>query len=76
LLLIQPLSTVLNAVDQLGALEGKSVAVIGLGSIGLFFCWLLKQRAAGEILGIDPNTHRCRVAGKLGDDRTIPMASN
>jgi len=73
--LIQPLSTVLNAVDQLGALEGKTVAVIGLGSIGLFFCWLLKQRAAGEILGIDPNAHRCQMAGKLGADRTIPMRS-
>jgi len=41
--MIQPLSTVLNAVDRLGDVEGKSVAVIGLGSIGLFFCWLLKN---------------------------------
>ena len=50
--LIQPLSTVLNAVDQLGDIQGKSIAVIGLGSIGLFFCWLLKKRGAGHILGL------------------------
>ncbi|OGN88844.1 MAG: hypothetical protein A2Y88_03605 [Chloroflexi bacterium RBG_13_48_10] len=73
--LIQPLSTVLNAVDQLGEIQGKSVAVIGLGSIGLFFCWLLKKRMAGHILGIDPNPYRCQVAEKLGADQTTSMRS-
>jgi threonine dehydrogenase-like Zn-dependent dehydrogenase len=73
--LIQPLSTVLNAVNQLGDVRGKSIAVIGLGSIGLFFCWLLKKRGAGYILGIDPNLGRCQAAEKLGASRTIPMRS-
>jgi threonine dehydrogenase-like Zn-dependent dehydrogenase len=73
--LIQPLSTVLNAVDQLGEIQGKSVAVIGLGSIGLFFCWLLKKRKAEYILGIDPNPYRCQVAEKLGANQTISMRS-
>jgi L-iditol 2-dehydrogenase len=73
--LIQPLSTVINAVDQLGDLKGKSVAVIGLGSIGLFFCWLLKKRRAGHILGIDPNPYRCQVAERFGASQTIPMRS-
>jgi len=73
--LIQPLSTVLNAVNQLGEIQGKSVAVIGLGSIGLFFCWLLKKRGASHIFGIDPNPHRCHVAEKLGASKTISMRS-
>jgi len=73
--LIQPLSTVLNAVNQLGEITGKSVAVIGLGSIGLFFCWLLKKRGAEHILGIDPNLYRCQVAEKLGASKTISMRS-
>jgi threonine dehydrogenase-like Zn-dependent dehydrogenase len=73
--LIQPLSTVLNAVNQLGEVKGKSIAVIGLGSIGLFFCWLLKKRATGHILGIDPNPHRCQAAEKLGASTTISMRS-
>jgi L-iditol 2-dehydrogenase len=73
--LIQPLSTVLNAVDQLGDIQGKSVLVVGLGSIGLFFCWLLKKRGAGHVLGIDPNPYRCQVAEKLGASKTISKRS-
>ncbi len=73
--LIQPLSTVINALDRLGDVEGRSVAVVGLGSIGLFFCWLLKRRGAGRILGIDPCVHRCRLAEGLGVAKTFPMRS-
>jgi L-iditol 2-dehydrogenase len=64
--LIQPLSTVINAVDRLGNLEGKSVVVIGLGSIGLFFCWVLRKRGVARIVGIDPLEQRCRVAMEMG----------
>ncbi|MBN1451500.1 MAG: zinc-binding dehydrogenase [Anaerolineales bacterium] len=64
--LIQPLSTVINAIDRLGNVEGKSVAVVGLGSIGLFFCWMLKKRGATRIVGIDPIEERCRVAARMG----------
>ncbi len=74
--LIQPLSTVLNAVDQLGEIHGKSIAVIGLGSIGLFFCWLLKKRGAGHILGIDPNPYRCQIAEKLGASKSVINAQH
>lgn len=73
--LIQPLSTVINAVDRLGDIQGKHIAVIGLGSIGLFFCWLLKKRGAGFVLGIDPITHRCSIAERMGADMTVPARS-
>lgn len=73
--LIQPLSTVMNALDRLGDVAGQSVTVVGLGSIGLFFCLLLKQRGAGRIVGIDPSAHRCRVAARLGADRTFAQRS-
>jgi L-iditol 2-dehydrogenase len=73
--LIQPLSTVINAVDRLGDVAGKSVAVIGLGSIGLFFCWLLRKRGAACIVGIDPLSERCRVASKLGADQVVTKRS-
>ena len=69
--LIQPLSTVINGVDRLGSVEGKSVAVVGLGSIGLFFCWLLKQRRAARVTGIDPSESRCHIAETLGASRTF-----
>ena len=71
--LIQPLATVMNAIDRLGDVRGKSIAVIGLGSIGLFFCWLLKRRGAGQITGIDPIGIRCKVARELGIEQTLAM---
>ncbi len=64
--LIQPLSTVINALDRLGNVEGKSVAVIGLGSIGLLFCWLLHKRGASRIIGVDPLKQRCEAASGIG----------
>jgi threonine dehydrogenase-like Zn-dependent dehydrogenase len=73
--LIQPLSTVINAVDRLGNVEGKSVAVVGLGSIGLFFCWLLKKRGAERIIGIDPLEQRCQAAKGLGATEVISARS-
>jgi L-iditol 2-dehydrogenase len=73
--LIQPLSTVMNAVDRLGDIAGKSVAVLGLGSIGLLFCWLLKKRGAERILGIDPLAYRCQAAEVFGATRTFSLRS-
>jgi len=73
--LIQPLSTVMNAVDRLGDIAGKSVAVVGLGSIGLLFCWLLKKRGAGHIVGIDPLAQRCQTAEVFGATKTLSMRS-
>jgi L-iditol 2-dehydrogenase len=68
---IQPLSTVMNAMDRLGDFRGKSIAVMGLGSIGLLFCWLAKKGGASSIIGIDPVSERCRMAESLGATQTI-----
>jgi L-iditol 2-dehydrogenase len=73
--LIQPLSTVMNAVDRLGDFNCATVAVIGLGSIGLLFCWLLKKGGAGQILGLDPLSSRCELAEAIGADQTYPLQS-
>lgn len=73
--IIQPLSTVVNAVDRLGDIRGKSFSVIGLGSIGLLFCWLAAKRGAGAVIGIDPHPERCRSAELLGATRTICRSS-
>lgn len=73
--LIQPLSTVMNAVDRLDNIEGSSASVVGLGSTGLFFIWMLKRRGAVQIVGIDPNKFRGRMAQELGASKVYPMRS-
>jgi len=74
--LVQPLSTVMNAVDRLGDIQGRSVTVVGLGSTGLFFCWLLHKRGARHVVGIDPCEYRCQMAERFGAARTYPMRSS
>jgi L-iditol 2-dehydrogenase len=67
--IIQPLSTVLNAMDRLG--DFGSFAIVGLGSIGLLFCWLASKAGISSVIGIDPLEERCRMAETLGATRTI-----
>jgi L-iditol 2-dehydrogenase len=69
--IIQPLSTVVNAMDRLGDIRGKSFAIFGLGSIGLLFCWLAAKRGAGSVIGIDPIASRCRTAEAYGATQAI-----
>lgn len=71
--LIQPLSTIMNALERIGAIAGRSFAIVGLGSIGLLFCWLLNKYGASDIIGIDPLESRCRIAEGLGATQTYSM---
>jgi L-iditol 2-dehydrogenase len=71
--IIQPLSTVMHALDRVGTIEGRSFAIVGLGSIGLLFCWLLKKRGADDIVGIDPIETRCQIALEVGANRVHAM---
>jgi L-iditol 2-dehydrogenase len=69
--IIQPLSTVLNAIDRLKITPDSNIAVIGLGSIGLLFCWALNKQGVNQIVGIDPSPERCDFAKSLAVHRTI-----
>jgi len=73
--LIQPLSTVMNAIDRLGNICGKSIAIVGLGSMGLLLCWYALRKGAVSVVGVDPCRNRCRIAGELGVTRTINRRS-
>ncbi len=73
-LLIQPLSTVVYAVDRLGDVTGRTAAVVGLGPIGLLATWLLHQYGA-RVIGVDPLAWRCEAAERLGAERTYELHS-
>ncbi len=73
-LLIQPLSTVVYAVDRLGDVKGRTAVVVGLGPIGLLATWLLHQYGA-RVTGVDPFAWRCEAAERLGAQRTCELHS-
>lgn len=75
-LLIQPLSTVVYAIDKLSDVAGCTAVVVGLGPIGLLAVWLLGRDGAGRIIGVDPLGWRCEAASSLGAARTFQTHSD
>ncbi|MCV7251396.1 zinc-binding dehydrogenase [Mycobacterium hackensackense] len=72
---LQPLACVLYAVEQLGDLTGKRVAVIGQGSIGLLFSYVAKAFGAAHVTGVDP-VDRSALAGTFGVDTAVRSTSD
>jgi L-iditol 2-dehydrogenase len=66
---IQPLCTVLHALDRL-SFAGARAAVIGLGPIGLLFTHALKARGAAHVTGVD-RVDRSDVAATFGIDEVL-----
>ena len=72
---LQPLACVLYAVEQLGDLTGRHVAVIGQGSIGLLFSYVAKVAGAAHVTGVDP-VDRTALAGTFGVDTAVRATSD
>ena len=75
-LLIQPLSTVVYALDKLGDIAGSTAVVVGLGPIGLLAAWLLNKCGASRIIGVDPLAQRCEAARSVGAAQTFEIHSD
>jgi L-iditol 2-dehydrogenase len=71
LLMCQPWGTVLYALERVGPVAGKNVAVLGQGCIGLLFTMTLKMLGARKIIAIDPNEHRLQMSRKLGANLAV-----
>jgi len=69
--LCQPVGTVIYALQRLGSVYGKRVAVVGQGPIGLAFTDLLVRNGAREVYATDVNDDRLAVARGLGAIHTI-----
>ncbi|HEY7053245.1 MAG TPA: zinc-binding dehydrogenase [Mycobacterium sp.] len=72
---LQPLACVLYALEQLPALDGRHVAVIGLGSIGLLFTYAAKAFGARYVTGVDP-IDRDIVGKDFGVDTAVRATSD
>ena len=69
--IIEPLSTPVHAVRLAGDVAGRSVAVLGAGTIGLFTLAVLRAHGAGKVVSTDPNLAKRERAEALGADATI-----
>jgi 2-desacetyl-2-hydroxyethyl bacteriochlorophyllide A dehydrogenase len=69
--LIEPLSTPVHAVRLAGDVAGRSVAVLGAGTIGLFTLAVLRAHGAGRVIVTDPNQAKRDRALALGADTAV-----
>lgn len=69
--LLEPLAIALHAVDLGKVLTGRSVAVLGCGTIGLTVLMVLKQLGAYPLFCTDLLEHRLAQARDLGADATV-----
>ena len=64
-------STAFHAVAVAQVREGETIAVIGLGGVGLHVAELAKLRGASMVIGIDTNPQKRRMARQAGVDLFI-----
>lgn len=74
LLMSQPLGVVMHGCHKWPGILGWSVAVIGQGTIGLFFTMMLRQMGAGPIIAMDLEDGRLALGKKLGSTHTVNTA--
>lgn len=74
-ILLQPLACVINAVDRISDVRGKTVAVIGQGSIGVLFSQVLKDRGAARVVGVD-RVDRSSIAETFGVTESVCSSSD
>ncbi len=70
----QQFGTVLYASQVLPDLRGKTVAVIGQGSAGLWFNFALQQRGAAKIIALDLKDYRLNYSRRYGATHTLHNA--
>lgn len=68
--MLQPLACVLYAVAQIPSVEGRRVAVLGQGPIGLLFSHALKSAGAASVTGVDRVDRSAEAAG-FGVDKPV-----
>lgn len=66
--LLEPLAIAVHAVDLGKVLTGRSVAVLGCGTMGLSVLMVLKQMGAYPVFCTDLLEHRLQIAREMGAD--------
>lgn len=74
-ILLQPLACVLYAVERLPEIAGATVAILGLGPIGLLFGHVLAHRGARRVTGVD-RVDRADLGPAFGLDEVVHAAGD
>jgi 2-desacetyl-2-hydroxyethyl bacteriochlorophyllide A dehydrogenase len=74
--LIEPLATPVHAVRLVGDLDGKAVAIIGAGTIGLMTLVAARHGGARKVVSADPLPNKRQMALDLGADAVLDAASD
>ena len=71
----EPFGNAVHAASKV-PLKDKTIAIFGLGPIGLFLALVARGLGAKEIIGIEPNPISQEMARKLGIDYVIPLKNH
>jgi threonine dehydrogenase-like Zn-dependent dehydrogenase len=71
----QSIACVTSALDRLGDVRGRHVAVFGLGPFGLLFAQALRDRGARRVVGIDPVARGDDIRRLFGLDEIVQSTS-
>lgn len=70
----EPFGNAVHAASKVD-LRDTTVAIFGLGPIGLFLTLIAKERGAKKIIGVDPNPRAREMAVRLGIDHALALSS-
>jgi len=73
--LLEPLGVAIHALDLARLRPMASVAVLGLGPIGLLLLQVARACGAGQVVAVDPLAYRCALASTLGADAVATTAA-
>lgn len=69
--LFEPLAVAYRSVEHAGELAGKTVLIVGAGTIGLLALACVRMKGADRIFMSDLSDHRLRIAKEMGADEII-----
>jgi L-iditol 2-dehydrogenase len=68
---VEPVSVAIHAVDRLKIQQGERAVVVGSGMIGLLVIQALRAAGCGEVIAIDVEPSKLKLASELGATSTI-----
>lgn len=71
----EPLGNAVHACSRVD-LRGKTVAIFGCGTIGLFTILVARAMGATTIIGVDPSKTNLKIAEELGVDSTLRVSTD